>query len=220
MFSNSNWLSIWIYSLFGIYLFADYNLFVFQFQWTANLNSLLIEICLFPNSNGLPIWIYSLIAICFPHWRGFKISFDGRPQNTHGSNFKLNSDQKKRRKKTRRKKSHWMMRTRRNILWILLNQPEIKFYLPFSDWFGTKRTFIWFQMKRKMVNTIGSCWKVLFLFLETVSIQFGYETEKDNSKYDDHMSFELEINENIFIWVLEINIYVNVECLLGTLKHQ
>ena len=38
---------------------------------------------------------------------------------------------------------------------ILLNQPEIWFYLPsFSDWFGSKRTSIWTQINRKMVNTI------------------------------------------------------------------
>ena len=37
---------------------------------------------------------------------------------------------------------------------ILLNQTEIKLYLPFSDWFGTKRTSVWFQINRKMVNTI------------------------------------------------------------------
>ena len=27
-------------------------------------------------------------------------------------------------------------------------------YLPFSDWFGTKRTSVWFQINRNMVNTI------------------------------------------------------------------
>jgi len=27
-------------------------------------------------------------------------------------------------------------------------------YLPFSDWFGTKRTSVWFQINRKMLNTI------------------------------------------------------------------
>ena len=37
---------------------------------------------------------------------------------------------------------------------ILLDQPEIRLYLPISDWFGTKRTSVWFQIIRKMVNTI------------------------------------------------------------------
>ena len=27
---------------------------------------------------------------------------------------------------------------------ILLNQPEIRLYLPLSDWFGSKRTYVWF----------------------------------------------------------------------------
>ena len=37
---------------------------------------------------------------------------------------------------------------------ILLNQTEIRLYLPFSDWLGAKRTSVWFQINRKMVNTI------------------------------------------------------------------
>ena len=37
---------------------------------------------------------------------------------------------------------------------ILLNQTKIRLYLPFSDCFGTKRTSVWFQINRKMVNTI------------------------------------------------------------------
>ena len=36
---------------------------------------------------------------------------------------------------------------------ILLNQTEIRLYLPLSDWLGTKRTSVWFQINRKMVNT-------------------------------------------------------------------
>ena len=37
---------------------------------------------------------------------------------------------------------------------ILLNQTEIRLYLSFSNWFGTKRTSVWFQINQKMVNTI------------------------------------------------------------------
>ena len=44
--------------------------------------------------------------------------------------------------------------TQRNLFKILLNQTEIRLYLPFSNWFGTKWTFVWFQINRKMVNTI------------------------------------------------------------------
>ena len=44
--------------------------------------------------------------------------------------------------------------TQRNLFEILLNQTEIRLYLPFFDWFGTKRTSVWFQINWKMVNTI------------------------------------------------------------------
>ena len=37
---------------------------------------------------------------------------------------------------------------------ILLNQPKIRLYLPFSGWFGPKLTSVWFQINRKMVNII------------------------------------------------------------------
>ena len=43
---------------------------------------------------------------------------------------------------------------RENFFEILLNQPEIGLYLPFSDWFGTKQMSVWFQINGKMVNTI------------------------------------------------------------------
>ena len=36
---------------------------------------------------------------------------------------------------------------------ILLNQTEIRLCLPFSDWFKTKRTFVWFQINRKIIYT-------------------------------------------------------------------
>ena len=44
--------------------------------------------------------------------------------------------------------------TQRIFFEILLNQPEIRLYLPFSDIFGIKRTSVWFQIYRGMVNTI------------------------------------------------------------------
>jgi len=44
--------------------------------------------------------------------------------------------------------------TQRNLFEILLNQTEIRLYSPFSDWFGTKRISVWFQINRKIVNTI------------------------------------------------------------------
>ena len=48
--------------------------------------------------------------------------------------------------------------TQRNIFEILLNQTEIRLYIPFSDWFEAKRTSVWFQINRKMLN------KIWFLF--------------------------------------------------------
>ena len=36
----------------------------------------------------------------------------------------------------------------------LLNQTELRLYLALSDSFGTKRTSVWFQIYRKMLNTI------------------------------------------------------------------
>ena len=44
--------------------------------------------------------------------------------------------------------------TQRNLFEIWLNQTEIRLYLSFFDWFGTKQTSVWFQNNRKIVNTI------------------------------------------------------------------
>ena len=47
------------------------------------------------------------------------------------------------------------VRTHREIFFeILLNKSEIRLYLQYSDWFGSKRTSVWIQINRKMVNTI------------------------------------------------------------------
>ena len=44
--------------------------------------------------------------------------------------------------------------TQINIFAILFNQPEIRLYLSFSDWFGTKPKPVSFQINRKIVNKI------------------------------------------------------------------
>ena len=44
--------------------------------------------------------------------------------------------------------------TQRNLFEILLNQTEIRLYIPLSDGFITKRTSVSFQIIQKMVNTI------------------------------------------------------------------
>ena len=48
----------------------------------------------------------------------------------------------------------WRFCTQRNLFEILLNQTEIRLYLPCTDWFGTKRWSVWSQINRCMVNTI------------------------------------------------------------------
>ena len=37
---------------------------------------------------------------------------------------------------------------------IVLNQTEIRLYLPYTDLYGTNQTTVWFQFYRVMVNTI------------------------------------------------------------------
>ena len=44
--------------------------------------------------------------------------------------------------------------TQINLFVILLNQPKIRLYLLFSDRFEAKRSSVWFQINREMVNTI------------------------------------------------------------------
>ena len=44
--------------------------------------------------------------------------------------------------------------TQRNLFGILLNQTKIRLYLPYTDTFGTKRTYVWFQINQCIVNTI------------------------------------------------------------------
>ena len=46
--------------------------------------------------------------------------------------------------------------TQRILFEILLNQTEIRLYLPFFDWYGTKRTLsVWLQIKWKMILIFG-----------------------------------------------------------------
>ena len=42
----------------------------------------------------------------------------------------------------------------RKLFGILLIQTEIRLWLPFSYWFGSKRMSVWIQINRKRVNTI------------------------------------------------------------------
>ena len=56
---------------------------------------------------------------------------------------------------------------------ILLKQTDIKLYSPFSDWFGTKRKFVWFQIYRKMVNSIWF-WFDFTRFQKNFSVRDDY----------------------------------------------
>ena len=46
------------------------------------------------------------------------------------------------------------LHTLRNIFQILLNQPQIRLYLPFYGWFGSKQTSVWIKINRIIVNKI------------------------------------------------------------------
>ena len=87
--------------------------------------------------------------------------------------------------------------TQRNLFEILLNQPEIRLYLTFSDWFGSKWTSVWIQINRKIVNTIWfrfdliRFWKYFSVCItNTCSLQhvqiINYSPKFLNYHNDDH----------------------------------
>ena len=53
-----------------------------------------------------------------------------------------------------KKEGLFLIHTMRNLSEILLNQTQIRLTLPFYGWFVIKRTSVWFQINREMVNTI------------------------------------------------------------------
>ena len=53
-----------------------------------------------------------------------------------------------------KKKENPRHNTQRTLFKILLNQIQIRLYLPCTDWFESIRTSVWIQINRKMVNTI------------------------------------------------------------------
>ena len=91
--------------------------------------------------------------------------------------------------------------TQRNLFEILLNQTEIWLYLPFSDWFGTKRTSVWFQINRIMVNTI----------------RFRFDFENISLRGDeDHNFIQLQcriIFNNVHCTHHDIHFYCYKECI-------
>ena len=70
--------------------------------------------------------------------------------------------------------------TQINFFEILLNQTEIILYFPFSDWFGTKRTSVWFQISLKMVNTIWLQVDLIRFWRDfSVCIRLGAQTQNN-----------------------------------------
>ena len=105
--------------------------------------------------------------------------------------------------------------TQRNIFEILLNETEIRLYLPFSDRFVTKRTSVWIQINHKMINTI---WfrvdSIRFRKYFSVCIheqKYIYETRQIQPNLDYNYTFKFgtrwnsvwcQINRKSFITIL------------------
>ena len=106
--------------------------------------------------------------------------------------------------------------TQRNLFEILLNQTEIGLYLPFSDWFGTKRTSFWFQIhpENGKYNLI-SVWfnKISKRFLCVCGVQWDKYQDDDVTKcalflrwYREilvsNTTVILKLSSNISLWKL------------------
>ena len=69
--------------------------------------------------------------------------------------------------------------TQRNYFEILLNHTEIRLYLPFPDWYGTKRSSVWFvtetsreYLGQEIISFRG--WKQCWLHYPVVSIPLRF----------------------------------------------
>ena len=60
----------------------------------------------------------------------------------------------------------------RNLFEVLINQTKIRFYLAFSNWFGTKRTSVRFQINRKLVNTIWFRFDVIEFWKDSLCVPY------------------------------------------------
>ena len=75
----------------------------------------------------------------------------------------------------------WALRTQKNLSEILLNRTEIRLYLPFPDWFGTKRTLsVWCQINEKMVNTIWFWFNLIRIWNDFSVCSFSSAASGDN----------------------------------------
>ena len=102
-------------------------------------------------------------------------------------------------------------RTQRNLFEILLNLPEIRLYLPFSDGFETKWTSVCFQINRKIVNTIWFLFD-LTRFGKNVSVCIHTsEDDKCNSRLDHKSPVAYSCNRPASYWrILNIDIYISI----------
>ena len=132
-------------------------------------------------------WANSPVIVTSKHGRRTKPDkrskpFADHPSDVHSAHFVERHDQQ-----TTCLVFLWREQyTERNFFEILLYEPGIRLYLSFSDWFGSKRTSVWFHINRKMINTIwfrvdliklrkyfSVCilgWSVLQLFLNSDSV--------------------------------------------------
>ena len=60
--------------------------------------------------------------------------------------------------------------TSRNLFQFLLNQTEIRLYLLFLDWFGTKRTSVWFQIHTLIIYFVQNVPFIYYLTWYIASI--------------------------------------------------
>ena len=66
----------------------------------------------------------------------------------------------------------WFYTQSVRIYWIFWIQTEIRWCLPFSDWFITKQTSCWFQINQEMVNII----RYRFDLIRFLSLYPAYST--------------------------------------------
>ena len=69
--------------------------------------------------------------------------------------------------------------TQRNLFEIMLNQPEIRLYLPFSDSLGTKRTFVWsIHSDFGWFNKISKRFLCMYVYSERIFLYISKNKQK------------------------------------------
>ena len=108
--------------------------------------------------------------------------------------------------------------TQKNLLQILLNQTDIRLYLPFADWFGTKRTSVWFQINGNMVDTIWFRFDIIRFRKDFFMCEHYFDIEADSSETNQNHTYwvDLKINEEKLMFQVYIlsNIFSNIYLLI------